>query len=368
MNKNLNVVHIVANVSKINFGVWNAALFGSDYLHSKYGIISSLWVCASHRTELISSVKHPVNFLGDKSINDKNLLDLVQEHSLLPEFTIFVSHGCWLRPTQLGSRLVKIGFRWLYVPHGMLEPWSLKQGGFKKQIYYYFFERRYNKNASAIRAVSQAERSNLEKTLQRKIDLIENGIHIPEIQTKVLGQRVFLFMARLHFKKGVFPLVKAWHLLKSEVIRFNCKLVIAGPDEGELDKIKPYMDDTIEYVGSVYGDQKYTLLNRSHYYLLPSYSEGFPTSVLEAMSYGLIPLISNGCNFDEVFKHGLGFRIEPTINSVENSLKTLLPQPFDKELSEANRDYAISHFGETVIGENLHQLYIDILRRDTKLI
>ncbi|MEJ0030745.1 MAG: glycosyltransferase [Bacteroidota bacterium] len=87
-------------------------------------------------------------------------------------------------------------------------------------------------------------------------------------------------------------MVEAWHAINSQ--NNSVKLIIAGPDEGELKHIQHLIKGNVEYAGAVYGDGKKKLLNEASYYLLPSYSEGFPTSVLEAMSYGQIPLISSG--------------------------------------------------------------------------
>src|SRR5207249_4774582 len=67
-------------------------------------------------------------------------------------------------------------------------------------------------------------------------------------------KKIFLFMARLHHKKGVLPLVKAW-LHSPLQNNANYELVIAGPDEDELKKIKPLLaqSDNAIYVGPIYN-------------------------------------------------------------------------------------------------------------------
>src|SRR5690606_2109470 len=147
-----------------------------------------------------------------------------------------------------------------------------------------------------VRAVSRPEKANLEKQLGRGVTLVENGVTLPEdLPPKDDQETLFLFMARLHYKKGVAPLVRAWKRVMDGAGEKT--LVIAGPDEGELEKIRPLLTGNVRYIGAVYGKEKEDWLKRSHYYFLPSFSEGFPTSVLEAMSYGLTPLITAGCNF-----------------------------------------------------------------------
>ena len=87
------------------------------------------------------------------------------------------------------------------------------------------------------------------------------------------------------------------------------KLIIVGPDEGELAKILPLISGNIEYKGPLFDSEKSEVLQKAHYYFLPSFSEGFPSSVVEAMSFGAIPVITQGCNFPEVFEQHLGYEI-----------------------------------------------------------
>lgn len=252
-----------------------------------------------------------------------------------------------------------MGFTWIYVPHGMLEPWSMKQGLIKKYLYWYLLEKKWVRNADLVRAVSTIEQNNLQKTLNRKVHCVENGVVIPEKFYKSKKEETFLFLSRLHYKKGILPLVQAWCLVMHDQVNKN--LVIAGPDEGELKKIRQYLGGNIKYIGSVYGQDKAKLLAGSHYFLLPSFSEGFPTSVLEAMSYGLIPLISKWCNFETVFTEKLGYECNPDRKSITGVLEILNEKSFDTALSDRNRQYIERNFSQEKIGEKLYQLYKTVI-------
>lgn len=172
-------------------------------------------------------------------------------------------------------------------------------------------------------------------------------------------QTVYLFLARLHKKKGIVHLVEAW--ANEMYSRPNSRLIIAGPDEGELPKIQSLIHHNIEYVGPVFGEEKLNLLKRAHYYVLPSYSEGFPTSVVEAMSYGAIPVISEGCNFPQVFAEKLGFEVSTNYRSIQAVFSELKNRDFDQSLSQRNIEYVNNYLSEEVIGEQLYQLYKNIL-------
>lgn len=349
----LKVIHIVSSFDRINFGIWNAAIFGLGYLEKFHHVRSYMWSAAPPPAEKLYPPHLIIRWLDNNSTDAQ--IDRVLKQDDHDTNTIVVTHGSWLQPTKLGYRLSQRGFRWLYVPHGMLEPWSINQAALKKSLYYSFFEKRYIRSAKRVRAVSGVERDNLSNKLGRKIDLIQNGVIIPVSKPKSLEIETFLFLGRLHHKKGILPLVLAWS--KSMSGRKDRRLIIAGPDQGELKKIRPYISGNIEFKGAVYGEKKENLLSQSHYFVLPSHSEGFPVSVLEAMSYGLIPLISKGCNFDEVFEQDLGYQVEPNEESIADVLANTVPQSFDAHRAQRNRDYVISRYSEQPIANRLFDLY-----------
>ena len=103
-------------------------------------------------------------------------------------------------------------------------------------------------------------------------------------------------------------------------------------------------------------------LKEAHYYVLPSYSEGFPTSIVEAMSFGAIPIITDGCNFPQVFEHKLGYKIKPEIHSVSAVLEKLKTIEFDSSLSYQNKMFIYNNFTDRKIGEDLYHLYQGLLK------
>ena len=154
-------------------------------------------------------------------------------------------------------------------------------------------------------------------------------LHIINYNIKLKNSKKInvLYMARLHHKKGIIPLVEAW--LKSNLLNNErYELIIAGPDDGELANLEKTLPNkttvtNIRYLGAVYGEAKTKLLEQSSFFVLPSHSEGFPTSVLEAMQYGLVPLISSGCNFPEVFEKKLALKTEPNSGEIKTVLNNL---------------------------------------------
>jgi len=124
----------------------------------------------------------------------------------------------------------------------------------------------------------------------------------------------FLFLGRIGNRKGVFDLVKAVSLLPPELRRLT-RLTIGG--NGEVQKLQDLIktlsvEDCVTYAGWVDGQLKTELLAAADVYILPSYNEGLPVSILEAMAYGL-PVISTPIGgIPEVVREGInGFLVEP---------------------------------------------------------
>ena len=316
------ILNLVDDVSSVNYGIWHAAVATAAELQERYGIES--WLIsrnfdASFRQEEFPGLK--TRKLD--SLDKKDAEKLFAEFN--PEDCVVASHGCWQYPTRWGAIARKMGFRWVYTPHGMLEPWSMQQKTWKKLPYFHLIEKRLAAKASLIRAVGKPEWENLLRHFPSAV-LIPNGIyrkHLKATQDQV-RQDHFIFLARLHHKKNVIPLANAWLRISGD-LRKDFKLRIAGTDDGERAKlmalIGQHPESGIEFLGPVFGEAKEKLFAESRYYILPSLSEGFPTSVVEAAGAGLLPLISQGCNFPELLDAGGGLDCGMDEESIQIALE-----------------------------------------------
>ena len=344
-----------------NSGVWNAAISTSQELSDRFWF-TELWFPDS----IAPTVDLPVKLYQLRSQRLIEIDRIIKDKDLKKDRDIIVTHGCWSYCTRWGRVFQRHGFNWIYTPHGMLEPWALKQKSFKKKTYFRFIEKPSALSASAIRAVSDNEMQNLKSLFNsQRIETIPNGIKLnsfPSQKRKALIQ--YLFLGRLHKKKGILELVDGW---KKSILNndMRYRLVIAGPDDGELSNLKARIppNSNIQYVGPKYGKEKGELLAESTFFVLPSHSEGFPTSILEAMSYGLTMLVSSGCNFPQIFQQQFGIQTEPDAENIQQSL--LLSSEIGKDVIESNRQrarqFVESQFSLDSIALNQIQLYQDLL-------
>lgn len=111
-----------------------------------------------------------------------------------------------------------------------------------------------------------------------------------------------LFLARIEISKGIYEAIDSYNLLRKN--NQNISLTIAG-DGKELDKVKFYVKinniENILFKGFVEGENKIEIFKAADLYIFPSYSEGMPTSVLEAMAFGLPVVTTNVGGLSDFF-------------------------------------------------------------------
>lgn len=176
---------------------------------------------------------------------------------------------------------------------------------------------------------------------------------------------VLLFLGLLCKEKGIYDLL--------EVISKNKKaywgnLIFRFAGNGNvvdvLNTIKRLkIDDIAFYEGWVSGKEKIKLLNEADVYILPSYYEGLPISILESMSYHLPIISTNVGGIPEIVKDGVnGFIIEPgNKKGLKEAIDHLL---FNRELREkmgvASADMVKDHLPDSV-KKQLENLYLKLL-------
>ncbi|HEX8546124.1 MAG TPA: glycosyltransferase [Cytophagaceae bacterium] len=317
------IIHIIDNLQQVNFGIWNAAVATAPYFSEKK-IITELWFPKPDQLPKAESLNH-VQMVQLDGSSYAFLRIIIKERNLDPKRDVIITHGTWQYPTKWGKKLKSLGFHWIYTPHGMLEPFDRKRKWLKKMIYFNLFEKTWARKADTVRAVAQPEKNNLLKYFPNVVH-IPNGID--EVSSPLISKSIqpiiFLYMARLHAKKGIKELLEAWKQSSLFQDR-NYQLIIAGPDDGQKAFVESFISQAgakanMKYVGAIYGEEKIKLLSKSSFYILPSYSEGFPTSVLEAMQFKNVCLITDGCNFPEAILSGVAIHISPEVGALKASL------------------------------------------------
>lgn len=170
-----------------------------------------------------------------------------------------------------------------------------------------------------------------------------------------------LFLSRIERTKGVFESLQAFEILQSK--HSNAHMTIAGIGAA-LDETRGYVSarnlSNVRFAGYVRGDLKAEEFNRAHCYLFPSYTEGMPISVVEAMSFGL-PVVTRsvGALVDFFVDEEMGFitKSKDPVVFAELLERLMLSPELCNRMSLRNREYALSHFNPERVASRLISLY-----------
>lgn len=159
--------------------------------------------------------------------------------------------------------------------------------------------------------LSRKEKDAIEKEFgAANVTVLSNCVGLKEAQVferdNCLDETLhILYIGRIEPNKGVDYMLKAAEQLRNTRVKFL--LHIAGKDQCQdyyVPRFKESLKENFIYEGVVTGTAKTELLKKCQVFLLPSFYEGLPMSLLEAMSFGEVPVVTNVGSIGEVVKDG----------------------------------------------------------------
>jgi len=201
-----------------------------------------------------------------------------------------------------------------------------------------------------------------------RVFVLHNYVRMPASQGRRAGEGPIkvLFLGIIGHRKGVYDLLPAFADARATVP--GMKLLVGG--NGEVDQARMRaaelgLGDSVEFLGWVGGDRKNELLAAADIFVLPSYNEGLPISLLEAMSWG-VPVISTTVGgIPELIRDGTdGYLIEAgDVPALARRLAELAGDPdLRRRMGRAGREQVAESFSREAVLPRLEQLYADISR------
>ncbi len=205
---------------------------------------------------------------------------------------------------------------------------------------------KYNSSTHYV-AISNADRS----PLLNYLATVYNGLRVDEFTLNEKPEGYLLFLGRIHPDKGT---AEAITIAK----KANCKLIIAGIIQDQnyfKEKIEPFLDDQIQFIGSVGPSVRDQLLGGAKTLLHPIlFNEPFGLSVAEAMLCGTPVIAFNKGSMSELIKHGeTGFLVE----NIEEAVTAV--SLLSKINRSACRQWAIANFSQ----EKMTSDYLDCYKK-----
>lgn len=271
------------------------------------------------------------------------------------------NHSLWMLPNHYASDAARRANKPVVITtHGALEPWALEHSGWKKRFVGKWFQWRDLHEAACLHVNSWQELEAVRRQgFKQPVAVIPNGVDLGKVDVPgaasvfldryphLRGQKLLLFMARLHRKKGLQHLLEAWGDLARKFPDWH--LVIAGPDCGMEPEVRSLvsansLESQVTLTGPLSGTIKAGALQAAEVFVLPSFSEGFSMSVLEGLAAECPVLITPGCNFREAVQAGVAVEVAPDVAGTRDGLQRLL------EMSDAERT-AIGRAGRKFVRE-----------------
>lgn len=159
-----------------------------------------------------------------------------------------------------------------------------------------------------------------------------------------------LYLGRIEKNKGIDYIIDACKILNDE--GFNFFLTFAGKEEKEgeyLPILQQTLGDKFIYHGVVFGDVKTRLIKQCDVFLLPSFFEGLPMSLIETMSFGEIPLVTNVGSISSL--------IEDNINGLFIQVKNI--EDIVRDLKMLKNNYDLRHKLSVAAQKTIFTLYDD---------
>ena len=278
------------------------------------------------------------------------------------------THGIWTyQSIATAAYCTRSRVPYMISPHGMLDPWAVQHHRWKKVLAYALYESDHVRGARCIRALCESEaRSIRQMKLKNPVAVIPNGIDLPDTSASTGlngkapwsdllrdGQKVMLFLGRIHRKKGLTNLLKAWAATQENENRQQSEwvLAIAGWDqdgyEADLKKLCSDLEiawsdlsgtggstsrresdkTSVLFLGPQFSEAKAACYRNCDAFILPSFSEGLPMAILEAWAYGKPVLMTPECNLPEGITAGAAFPIDTSAEGIADGIRLLKTVP-----------------------------------------
>lgn len=320
-----------------------------------------------------------LNISGKEFCGIKNVKGYVEDFKLdrleapfdKPDLVVF--HEVYrIQYIKIYKELVKNGIPYVVLPHGELREEAQSKKKLKKTVANMLLFNSFIKKAKGLQCLSNLELESTHFNVNKFIGT--NGIGLPNNHKENYNfeKTVIIYIGRLEvYPKGIDILLDAIKKEASLMRDRKCELHMYGPDyAGRFEQVKQMIadreiGDIVTLNEAIVGDEKIEKLLQADLFIQTSRHEGMPMGLLEAMSYGMPCIISEGTTLGSIMKEYDGGWVASTdSDGVASAIRLALEENEKWSIKGRNSRLAImdNYVWEKVSEDNINQ-YERILRR-----
>lgn len=269
------------------------------------------------------------------------------------------------------KKLLKIGIPYVIIPHGSFSKKAQQKKRIKKSTANFIFFNKFVKNARLIQYLSSNEQS-MSSFKNYPFLVLGNGVDIP-VEKKMSFEKSlikFIYIGRLEINIKGLDLMLAAVKNNEMLFREKCaELEIYGPDyNGSHEDIKRMInkfkiEDIVRLGKEKLGIEKQQIIRSATCFIQTSRTEGLPLGPLEALSYGVPCIVTEGVGLGEIIElYGAGYKCDNTVEGITESIERFILNINDLEqMSHSAIDLIEKNYDIKAIAMKTIEEYFKIL-------
>ena len=290
-------------------------------------------------------------------------------------------HGLWLEMYHEAAKWAKAnGIPVVWSTHGMTAPWSMRHKRWKKSPAWWLYQKRDLQNAVAIHCTTEQEADWNRSLGFNNCFVVPLGTreifnHVEQVEH---AEKRLLFVGRIHPVKGLSNLIRAWSLVQdptcstcSTWLKKQWKLRFVGPDEANhLSFLKSEvrslgLEGSVEFAGPRFGSELSAEYDNCDCLVLPSFTENFGATVVDAMAHGKPCIASTFTPWKELQDRGCGWWVSNEPESLATAIRAMIEVGDDKRraMGELGRKLVEQKYTWAAVADSMIKLYESVISK-----
>ena len=302
-------------------------------------------------------------FINKDDIKNPTLKDLPYPFNK-PDFIIFQQVYSFRPNDRILRSVIKSDIPYSIVPRSSLTLIAQQKHSLKKKIANFLFYNEFIRKAYAIQYLTECEKSDSDKFFPKKSYVIPNGTEVIENFNKTYegnGIRI-VYIGRLEmFQKGLDNLITAISAIQDDLRSADVYIELFGPNrESSVEKLTSIIkenkiEDLVLLKPEVFGKEKEKILKSADVSVMTSRFEGLPMGLIEALSYGLPCIVTEGTYLmDEIEAYDAGWGAGSSVNSIKESLLKLISESKLLPIKSSNAKKLAKRYSWDYLAQKLH--------------